>query len=360
MRKIIIGSIVVIIVVIGIAVWNGSGTKISTPAKPLKIGLIAGLSGQYAFIGENYKKGILLANEIYAKNNPERKVEVIVEDDQFDPKKGLSAYKKLTEIDKIDGLINMTSPTINSIYGLVSQVGLPVIQGGEQGQEPTNDNVFQMMPGNISVEEELGKYVKGLNYQNTAVFYSNDPTFLRFFEAFQKGYGGNFDSYKLNPADKDINTVVVKALSTKPGAFVFITMPDQGALVVKETAKLSKGVKLPMVFDPSFQTGFSDYKRILGDLSILDGSKVMTIKQTSSESFKTAYKQKYNEEPGVAADLAFDSFNVLINSYDEDRKSWIDAISRANFEGASGAVVFDEAGVRKPQYEMKIVANGSL
>lgn len=115
-----------------------------------------------------------------------------------------------------------------------------------------------------------------------------------------------------------------------------------------------------MIFDPSFQTGFNDYKRILGDLSMLDGSKVMTIKQTSSESFKMAYKQKYNEEPGVAADLAFDSFNVLVNSYDDDKKSWVDAISRANFEGASGAVVFDEVGVRKPQYEIKIVMNGSL
>lgn len=341
-------------------VWNNSTTKISTPPKSLKIGLIAGLSGQYAFIGENYKKGILLANEIYANGNPEIKFEIVVEDDQFDPKKGLSAYKKLTEIDKIDGLINMTSPTINSIYSLVSQTGLPVIQGGEQGQDPTDDNVFQMMPGNISVEEELGKYVKSLNYQNLAVFYSNDPTFLRFFEAFQKGYGGNFDSYKLNPADKDINTVVTKALSTKPSAFVFITMPDQGALIIKETAKLSKGVKIPMIFDPSFQTGFNDYKRILGDLSMLNGSEVMTIKQTSSESFRTAYKQRYNEEPGVAADLAFDSFNVLVNSYNKDKKSWIDAISRANFEGASGIVAFDEVGVRKPQYEMKIVVNGSL
>lgn len=360
--KIMFGVAMAIVVVIGIAIWNRQDVRINTvtPIKPLKIGLIAGLSGEYAFIGENYKKGVLLASEIYTQNHPESKIEIIIEDDQFDPKKGLSAYKKLTEIDKIDGLINMTSPTINSIYDLVAKTDLPVIQGGEQGQDPASDNVFQLMPGNISLEEDLGQYVKNLGYQNPVVFYSNDPTFLRFFEAFQRGYNGNVDAYKLNPADKDLSTIVIKALSKNPGAFVFITAPNQGALVIQEIMKLSKGIETPIIFDPSFQTGFGDYKRILGDLNILNGSKVMMIKQTSNEAFKAAYKQKYNEDPGVAADLAFDSFNVLINSYNKEKRLWVNAISQANFEGASGIITFDAAGVRKPQSEIKVVINGSL
>jgi ABC-type branched-subunit amino acid transport system substrate-binding protein len=70
-----------------------------------------------------------------------------VEDDGYDSKKALSAYQKLTGVDNIDALISASSPSISAIYDLVTKTDMPVIQGGEQPVEPTDDNVFQIMPG---------------------------------------------------------------------------------------------------------------------------------------------------------------------------------------------------------------------
>ncbi|VAW16232.1 hypothetical protein MNBD_BACTEROID05-49, partial [hydrothermal vent metagenome] len=323
-KKIIIVVVIVAIVII----WVGHALfNIQPKPSGLKVGVIAGLSGEYAFVGENYRKGIMLAYELYQKENPESATEITIEDDEFDAKKGLSAYKKLMEINKVDALINMTSPTINAIYDTVVKIDMPVIQLGEQGQAPSDDNVFQISPGNVS--EELGEYTKNLDLDNVAVVYSNDLTFIRFFEAFRKGYGGSFDEYKINIEEKDYKTIVSKILNKKPSAIVFMTIPEQGARVAQEILKLSKD-KPMFIFDASFQIGFNDYERILGDLTVLDGDVVMVITQTTSDEFTQLYKEKYGEDPGFVADWAYDSFNLLIRTYDSNGEKWISNIKKAN------------------------------
>ena len=344
--KMIIGGVVLAVLVI----WGGH-TFLNKPSQPdtFKIGVIAGLTGEYSFVGENYQNGLLLAYELYKKENPKSSIEMNIEDDGFDPKKGLSAYKKLVGIN-----------TINAIYSTVTKTDIPVIQGGEQGQEPTDDNVIQIMPGNIISEEKLGEYTKKLNLDNVAVVYANNTTFIRFFEAFKKGYDGNLNEYKLDMASKEYRTVVAKIMSKNPSVIVLLTVPDQGAQIILETIKQSKNDNLLFVFDANFQSGIKDYKRILGDLTILNGSVVMTMKQSMDEVFVKLYKEKYGEEPGFAADWGYDSFNLLTSTYDKDGKKWISNIKKANFKGAGGTVVFDKVGVRIPQFEIKTIKNGEF
>ncbi len=353
--KIIIG-----VVVLGV-LWGGY-VLLQPSSKPsnIKIGLITGLTGEYSFVGENYKKGVVLAYENYKKENPESNVEIIIENDGFDPKKGLSAYKKLTEINKIDALINLTSPTIGAIYSSVTKTDLPVIQGGEQEREPTNDNVFQITPGNIVAEEKLGEYTKNLNLENVAIIYGNNTTFIRFFEAFKRGYGGNLVEYKLDLATKEHRTVTTKILAKNPSAIVFLATPDQGALLIKEILKQTKDIP-KFIFDANIQTGINDYKRILGDsLIVLNGSIAMNIETSMNEDFVRLYKERYDEEPGIATDWAYDSFNLLMKTYDKDGKKWTSNIKGANFEGAGGAVIFDKVGVRIPQFKIKTMENGKF
>ncbi len=354
--KIVIGIVIAIVVaVVGYSILNTEQKEIGS----LKIGLIAGLSGEYSFIGENHVKGVSLARKVYLSENPGAQIELIIEDDQFDSKRGVSAYKKLAEIDKVDALINMTSPTINAIYNSVAQTNIPVIQSGEQGQDPVDDNVFQMLPGNIELERELGGYVKNLNLSNVVLVYSNEPTWIRFAEAFKGGYGDEMKSFKLDSQEKDFRTIATKITQTNPSAIVFLGVAEQGAILIKELFKLVQE-KPRFIFDASFQAGFSDYQRILGDLSVLDGSIVMTVKQTTNENFAKLYREEYGENPGMAADFMYDSFMLLMQTYDSDGERWIKNIRDADFEGVSGRVKFDEFGVRMPQAEIKIVGDGKL
>jgi len=275
---------------------------------------------------------------------------------------GLSAYKKMVDFDNVVALVNMTTPTINAIYDLVTENGMPVIQGGEQSQEPTDDNIMQIMPGNIFSEIQLGKYVKDMKLGKLAVVYNNDPTFLRFFEGFKQGYQGDFDEYKLGSVESgttDYRTVATKILAKKPGAVVFLTIPNNGAQVVQEILKLS--IEKPkFIFDLNFQSGFNDYKQILGDMNVLNGDVTAMIASQVNDQFVADWQAKYNEEPGVFADWAYDGFNLLMATYNSNKEKWVENLKNAKFKGVSGEITFDESGVRIPDFKIITIENGTI
>lgn len=354
-KNLIVGIAVAVIIIGGFFFYQ----KKQSAAGPLTIGLITGSSGQYAFVGENYIKAVNLAAEEWNASHPKDQVNIIVEDDAFDGKKGLAAYQKLTTINHISALINEDSPTIDSTYSLITQSGIPVAQGGEQGIEPRDDNVFQLLPGNIATEIALGQYVKDRGLKNITVFLDNNATFIRFFNGFKKGYGEVANQLLINPEERDYRSHVTKALATNPDAFLFLTTPEQGANLIKIMREQSKK-RYQYIFDADVESGFTDYKKILGDTNILNGSIAVMILQHPNVDFAARYKAKYNEDPGIGADWAYDSFNLLMQTRAADWKTWVENMRHVSFEGAGGKVEFDDVGVRKPDFKIGTIENGKL
>lgn len=357
MKKIIIGIIAVVVIIGGFVFFSGNN---NIPEDTLKIGVISILSGDYAIVGEGWRNGIILAKENYIKANPDSKIELIIEDDGFNPKTGLSAYKKLTEIDKVDVLMNASSATIDVIYNLVTKEDFPVIQGGEQGINPEDDNVFQIMPGNILAEIELGKYTKERHPQNVALVYTNSDFMVRFAIAFKEGYGDDVDEYKMDPANKDLRTTVSKIMAKNPSAVVVLSVPEQGAVLMKRFFELTKDNKPQFYFDGSFVSGFNDYERILGNLNYLNGTTIITINLNPTEQYNKIYKERFGSDASVFSDISYDGFNLLMNTYSSNGKKWISNVKKANFNGMSGAISFDDVGVRKPSVQIKEIKNGEL
>ncbi|MBT3729969.1 ABC transporter substrate-binding protein [Candidatus Woesearchaeota archaeon] len=357
MKKIIIGIIVVAVIVTGFALFDKNK---DAPSDVIKVGVISILTGDYATVGEGWRNGIILAKENYIKEHPDSKIELIVEDDGFNPKTGLSAYKKLTEVDKVDVLMNASSATIDVIYDLVTKEDFPVIQGGEQGIDPQDDNIFQIMPGNILAEIELGKYTKERHSQNVALVYTNSDFMARFATAFKEGYGDGIDEYKMDPANKDLRTTVSKIIAKNPSAVVVLSVPEQGAVLMKRFSELTTGNKPQFYFDGSFVSGFNDYKRILGNLNYLNGTTIITINLNPSEQYNKIYKERFGSDASVFSDISYDGFNLLMNTYSNSGKKWISNVKKSSFDGVSGAVSFDDFGIRKPSVQIKEIKNGEL
>ncbi|MEN9405657.1 MAG: hypothetical protein RLY47_616 [Candidatus Parcubacteria bacterium] len=348
------------IVVLALIVWVGisqSGSR--EEVGEIRIGMISILSGEYSVVGENIRNGALLAVEQYNTTHPDGQIVFIVEDDGYDSKKALSAYQKLTGVDNIDALINASSPSISAIYDLVTKTDIPVVQGGEQPVEPTDDNVFQIMPGNIDSERQLGAYLKDQGFKTPAVVYTQDDTLMRFKDAFVKGHGGDVKEFALSPAEKDFRTSVLKVAESNADVVVMIMFPEQGALFVKEY--LTQQQELPqLAFDANFQSGFFDYQRILGDVSVLDGTIVATLATDISDQFASEYKVRFGTEPGFWSDLGYDAVNLLVSTHASDGQKWIENVKEASYSGVGGAVEFDVVGVRKPQVEMVKIIDGKL
>ena len=98
MKKIIIGIVAVVLIIVGISYFRKNSNQ-PISKEPIKIGVILPLSGDVAFIGEAAKNAAILAKESFGKT--EKTYELFFEDDQSDSKKTVSAFRKLVDVDKI-------------------------------------------------------------------------------------------------------------------------------------------------------------------------------------------------------------------------------------------------------------------
>ena len=353
--KILLASIVVLLIVVGVAF----GTKKNGPDQ-ITFGLIANLTGNYAVVGESFAKGAELAQQEWNSAHPERQIQMIKEDDGFDAKKGLSAYKKLTSIDNIDGLINVTTITIDALYDTVVKSGMPVALGFEQGIEAKDDNIVQLWPGSVPAEVKLGEHIQTRGFKKVVVFVDKESSaFQRFADGFKKGYGLPVQEIKINSDGSDLRSSALKAVSLKPDAIVFIIKPTSGALLVKEIRSLSKE-KQQFVFDANIQTGFNDYKKILGSTAVLDGSIVYTVPSVYRQEFSKNFKNKFGTEPAIGSETGYNAFTLLAQNYDTDKAKWVENMKNARFTGADGQIVFDENGIRIPELKIGVIAGGVL
>ncbi len=327
--------------------------------KDIKIGVISALSGEFAAVGENFVKGIEVAKNLYQASNPDIKITLIKEDDRFDTKTGITAYKKLASVDNVDAFINLSTPTIDAVYEDVIRANKPFMQLGIQTNGLGKDNIFQMSPPPELPIYRLAEHInKSYSYSNIAVVYDDSTSGNLFFKAFESKYSGNHNDFKIGNKDilKDYATKIVKE---KYPAVVFMTGPENASLLIKNIHTLTK--ELPFFFfDANLHTGFDNYKRILGDTNLINGSITVWAKEGETQELKQKYKEIYNEEPGFLADFGFDSFNTLINAYNKNTSVWIDTIKKTDNIGASGGILFDENGVRNQPLDICVVKNGEI
>lgn len=346
-------------VIVGFVVYKNS-TKTTNS---LTLGLMLPLTGDYAAAGQNFQKGVDLAFEQYKKMHPEASsIKIVVEDDAYDARKGVTAYKKLVDLDKVDAIMMLSTPVIDAIHEDVVRRGIPVIQLGVQTVGVGNDNIFQFSP---AAEAPIGYLATYLNNnpdfysKKVAVIYDNASAQISFFKAFEEKYEHDYTTFVVNNKN-DFRGYAAKIASENYGAVVVIESPENGALMTKEILTVDKTIPL-LAFDAQLQTGFADYGRILGDTNKINGAKSMWFKAGKIDDFKRTFKEKYNEDPGFLADFGYDILNVTLDTHNTENSKWINNLQNTNIpDGVSGSISFDENGVRIQPMVITEIVNGKL
>ena len=338
--------------------------NVSTKASAaVRIGIILPLSGEYGALGENVVKGAQLAMGEYLQGHASEKVELIAEDDQLDTKKGLSAYKKLIDLEGINALISASAPTFGVIYDDAKIRNLPVVAVNTETRDETNDNVFSIRPSADSSSKGLGAYVKAHLTGKIVAVRTNDALVIKLAKYFAEGYGSEIETFSTNRDNNDYSTIATKILSENPRVIIVSTYATDGSLIVRELLKQSRAKKArpQFVFDSLFNENISVYQKVLGDLAVLDGSLVISIKNATSNIFTQAYKIKYGQEPGPLADLGYDAVRTLLGAHDTDSGQWIKNINNIKDEkGAAGVIIFDSVGSRNADFKVTTFVEGKI
>lgn len=357
-KSIWIGVIVIVVIIILVSV---SGKKSAAPAT-VKLGLISPLTGLVEGgdnLGQSFANGVILAKEEYEKNNSTPKVTIITEDDGYDSKKGLSAYKKETSIDGIRALINLSSPTIDVIKSDVQAKGFPVIQLGAESQV-TKDNIFQIYPDQTAVSM-LGDTANNESMKTVTVVMEQLQAYEKFISDFQAAFTGSTTIIRVPTTETDYKPTALKIKQARSQGLVMFTGSKAGAQILSRMNEI--GYRPTRIyFDLTLQLGLSDYKTVLGKSSdrVLDGAEALYSVAKVDPTFTAKYKARFGAEPGELSGHGYDAFNVMMSAYDAKNLIWLANIQKYSAEGVTGKISFDSQGLRPPEFTIATFKNGVL
>ena len=359
MNKKIIGIIVVAVIAIVAIVGLNSHSASQNP-KNLKIGVIAPLSGDFSAVGENFVNGIKTAKVAYEKKTGTT-VELIIENDGGEATKGLSAFKKLTEVDKVDGMINTFTSTMDAIYTPSQTLPYPIMMGFFQAHNVTDDNVFQITLGNDGVWNKYANYLAGANFDksNVVVVHSKDAAQESFSKEFRANFVGTTTEVIASTDKSGLMSDAAKIASLKPTAIVFFMTPENGAILTKELLPLV-GKNTQLIYDIQINTGIQFYKDQLGDLNKINGAITIVPEAEANQKFVSEYKTVIGKDPGFTSDFGYDAFTVYMENYNKNKNDWISSLKKTDEIGASGHIKFDNKGVVIPNLTIKKIEGGEM
>ena len=143
--------------------WLAITAAFSIPAaaqvqEPLKLGLVAAMSGQSAKSGEAIVRGLTVAiDEINAKGGLlGRKVELVVRDDESNPAKGVVAARELVQREKVVAMFGgLDTPVSLAIVPFANQSKIPFMGVWAAGTPITRNGAAENYVFRVSAVDEL-------------------------------------------------------------------------------------------------------------------------------------------------------------------------------------------------------------
>lgn len=362
--KIVIGIIIIILIWLGYFYY-----KKPVEQETVKIGFIGPLSGDLASWGENEKLGVNLALEEINKEGGiiGRKVEVIYEDSQCDPKSSVSAAKKLIEIDKVYAIVGDTcSSAVLAIAPFIEANKVVLISpaAGSDKISDAGDYIFRNFISNKMYSVFAAKVFKeDLNKSRAAILYINSEYGVNLSDVFIENFKGEIVFNEGYPEKiKDFRSILSKLNSKQPDIVFLAGYYPDGALILKQAKEL--GIKTEFF---GATDGYEDPQLIELAGTASEGFKFFSVPMGAGpvfEKFSDAYRIKYNKEPQIYSDFAYDAFMVVAKALKagglspEEVK---DAMYKTDYAGASNQIRFNKNGdIIVSKIVIKEIKNGQF
>lgn len=235
---------------------------------PIKIGFIGAMTGGSAVLGQrNYEGFKLYWDELNEKGGLKgRKVDLILDDDEGQAAKGVSAAKKQILKDNIVSAFATVNTVVTmAVVPIFQEYGVPHVTQvfGPTVTKMGSKYVFRVIPSiDADVDSVYEWAIKNTNLKTVAIFSDSGGTGKDFGDAWERGaakYGLKVLTHeKCNLEDKDFTGQILKIKNLNPQAVV-VTMGWEMTigLVCKEMRRL--GLTQPIYMNKLDVTKFVEY-----------------------------------------------------------------------------------------------------
>jgi branched-chain amino acid transport system substrate-binding protein len=333
--------------------------------EPIKVAILAPLSGPVPTFGVMTRDGALLAIEEWnAKGGVlGRKIVPVVEDSQCTPDPAVNAANKVIDQDKVRYIIGE----------VCSKASIPV------SEIANSKKVVQISPTSTNPDVTVGRDAKAKDYIFRACFIdpfqgtvgakfalgtikaktafimldqSNDYVkgLAEFFEkAFTAGGGKIVGKETYTSKDTDFSAILSKVAAAKPD---LVYLPDYYNVVNLATKQAKeKGIKAPFMGGDGWDSSDLDLKAADGGYFTNHYSPEDT--RPAVRNLVKAFGAKYKDDkgqpkvPDALAALAYDATNLLLqgikNAGADDTTKVKNALEKITFNAVSGKITFDSS-----------------
>ena len=329
----------------------------------IKIGVSGPLSGSNAFAGKDNENGVRLAvDELNAKKisvgGKTIKFELMSEDDQGDPKAGVSVAQKFADagvrfvLGPYNSGVAIPAARVYSDAGIImSTVGTnpKVTQSGYK-------NVFRMVASDTQVGSSMAAYAaKELKVKNVGVI--DDRTafgqgiateFVRQAKASGvKVAGHEFTTDKAT----DFAAILTSLKAKKVDAIFFGGYAPQGAPMARQMRQLGLNVKLlggDTICSPEMAKLGGD---AVGENVLCAQGGAILEKQANGPAFQKRYKERFKQAPDVYAASFYDQTLFIAQAMkaanSTDPSVVATTIRNSSYKGVVGNYAYDDKGNMK-------------
>ncbi|MBW3021641.1 ABC transporter substrate-binding protein [Candidatus Woesearchaeota archaeon] len=227
-KQIYIG-IAAVILIAAISLYSfpkGEGT--------IKIGWIGPQTGQSAVLGiDSFVAAQIAVDEINANGGIDGKqIQLIIEDDQYDTGKSVTAYNKLVNVDGSKFILANTYGSVFALADGAKNDDVILIDPLDCNSELAglNDNVFCLATDSKSIAEALAENAEKSGFDKVGVLYWNSDLFMPLVQKeFKENYNGEIAlSEAYSAGTKDFKTQLAKMIDKDVQAILLLGYDETG------------------------------------------------------------------------------------------------------------------------------------
>ncbi|TAM59153.1 ABC transporter substrate-binding protein [bacterium] len=356
--------------------------KIGEAADVLKIGQIEELTGVYAAVAQNEKRGAAMAVEWWNQKGGVlgRKVEVVLEDNQNNPGVSVEKARKLVNQDKVAALMG----TLNSAAALATSnaansMGVFFIDSGGHTDLITGKNchwnTFQTCHTTWQLTHATGFSIAklfGKKWYLITPDYAFGHSLAEGYADVSKRVGGTIVANDLTPlGTSDFSPYLTKVAAAKPDCLLVLVAGEDWVNLMKQAGSYGILKSFPVAgpyaeleaiwaVPPSVRVGY------YGTEWYYKGDSVLGKNNAMAERFVSEYKKLYNEPPTPRSCFGYTAMDRLIWSIAETKSTdpvkMARALAGSHFSGlweGGGEYRKVDHALQWPVWFGKLNANGT-
>lgn len=365
MKKFI--SVILILAFASIALILGCANE----GREIRIGFLGPYTGNLASWGDIQKRAIDLAidNINNAGGIKGHKVKPIYEDGQGDPKIGVSALKKLAEVDRVPIVVGSPASNVTlAIAPIANDKKVVLLSDGSTAMEVGKAGlyIFRIMPSDEVQAKVMAGWMMDLGYSTAGVLYVENSWGRGLMEAFTEEYkaqGGKITTVQSSdPTDLDYRSQLSKIKAANPSAIYAPLYTDGASAMLKQAKELRLKQQIfgaDVYGDPALVKAAGEAAE--GVLFTRYGE----YHGKEYQEFAEKYEQKYGENPETYATYVYDAVMIaavaigecnLAQLTGEDiRKALLDI---KDYRGASGLSSFEGSNSASGKSFDKLIIKG--